>query len=350
MDILRAHGIGAGKKDTTYGDGSDGVFNSSGNITFAVPTQDVSTIVKQYSSFTLNAGHTLTVDKRCRGLVIYCTGDVVINGLINMDHKSAVVNPFTLGRYVVALGINSKYEVPLGGAGGNGGELYYTASGGKGYGYGYPFGGTGGGGGAGGSITGNNNSAKGASGGNIPTDSSALGGSGSQGAGGNGGGSPSIYSIGVGGSSLLGSGGGGGGSIIDTFGGVTSKAEDGQPGTSFGGGAVIIIAKSNITIGNLGSIYCRGGAGGAGGGSRCTSGSSAYTSYGGCGGGGAGGGVIALYYHVAYSNSGTLNVSGGSGGSGGYGARYDTPNGANWTYAGASGQSGATGSILIQKV
>ena len=55
-----------------YGDGSDGAYNSSGNTNITVQnkngTYDGDMVIKQYTSFTLNAGHTFTPD----GSVVEC--------------------------------------------------------------------------------------------------------------------------------------------------------------------------------------------------------------------------------------------------------------------------------------
>jgi hypothetical protein len=54
-------------------------------------------VVKQYSSLTINAGHTMTVNQPCRGLFIYVAGDCTINGTISMTGKGGHSNPTTSG-------------------------------------------------------------------------------------------------------------------------------------------------------------------------------------------------------------------------------------------------------------
>ena len=80
-----------------YGDGSDGTFNSIGNATVTVQnkngTYDGDMVIKQYTSFTLNAGHTFTPDQACRGMLIYVQGDCVINGTIDMTARGASADP-----------------------------------------------------------------------------------------------------------------------------------------------------------------------------------------------------------------------------------------------------------------
>lgn len=76
-----------------FGDGSDGVLNTTSNVIIPVAQQDVTTVIKNYKSLTINAGHTMSLASRCRGLIIYVDGDVVINGTIDVTGKSAFVNP-----------------------------------------------------------------------------------------------------------------------------------------------------------------------------------------------------------------------------------------------------------------
>ncbi|MCA0352291.1 MAG: hypothetical protein LCH85_09865 [Chloroflexi bacterium] len=45
--------------------------------------------MKQYTSLKINAGHTLTVANRCKGLVIYVHGDCTINGTLSMTARGA---------------------------------------------------------------------------------------------------------------------------------------------------------------------------------------------------------------------------------------------------------------------
>ena len=64
-----------------WGNGSDGALTTSGNISFG-SVQDGDVVVKQFTNFTINAGHTVTTSNRCRGLVIYVNGDCTINGTL----------------------------------------------------------------------------------------------------------------------------------------------------------------------------------------------------------------------------------------------------------------------------
>jgi hypothetical protein len=80
-----------------FGNGSDGSLNTSGNVTYTVQNKsgsfDGDTVVLQYTSLTVNSGHSLTVDQPCRGLVIYVTGNCTINGTISMSQKGGKSDP-----------------------------------------------------------------------------------------------------------------------------------------------------------------------------------------------------------------------------------------------------------------
>ena len=80
-----------------FSDGSDGAFTSSGNVTVNVSntngTYDGDMVIKQYTSFTLNNGHTFTTAQACRGMLIYVQGDCSINGTIDMTARGAAADP-----------------------------------------------------------------------------------------------------------------------------------------------------------------------------------------------------------------------------------------------------------------
>lgn len=342
-----------GTKPRTYwGSGADGVFNSTGNVTWSVPGHDAYAVVKQFTRFTLNAGHSLQVSHRNRGIIIYATERITIAGTINQNQKAALASltdtlphifPVAVDRLLwpgQSLGASEKsLFIPAllggaGGAGGSGGSSYSiyqdnerVGRGGRGGSGGPPTwfgGGMGGGGGGGGySYAPDRYEGESRNGGNggdgstttVGTGGKSRGASGGPGAGGAGSGSGNY---GYGGD---GPGGGGGGA----YGG------DGSAGLAWGGGLVVLIAPT-IEITSTGAIYCNGGPGGAGG----------YLSGpGGGGGGGGGGGVILIIYRDSYINNGTLQVNGGAGGSG-------SPSGT--LRPGLAGNSGQVGTIRVVKV
>ena len=71
-----------------FGDESDGALNTTASVSFA-STTDGPTIYKNFTNLTINAGHTVTVSNRCKGLVIYCSGNCVINGTLSMTARGA---------------------------------------------------------------------------------------------------------------------------------------------------------------------------------------------------------------------------------------------------------------------
>lgn len=80
---------GGGLKEF-FGDGSDGVLNTTGNVTFA-STLNGEAIIKQYESIAINSGHILTVSQPNQGLILYSQGDVNIDGTIDMSQKAGLV-------------------------------------------------------------------------------------------------------------------------------------------------------------------------------------------------------------------------------------------------------------------
>ena len=321
-----------------------------GDVSFLTSTNISSTnngeiVVKQYKSCSISLGATVTTSNPCRGLVIFCTGDLTIGGTLTMTAKGGGVgNKSTEFNYNIAdtslsfttssLGVQSwnfspsdsvwypKYKqnvlirtigspTPSGagtagvyscGSGGAGakGQWWCPApttmpfswgpspqpggSGGLG-GTGTIFAGGGGGGGQGGGYCSYN----------VEPGSSAVfevGGSGGYGDSGyNPNPTPSPINPGYGG------GGGGAGYSAGSGGGGSPTATS---GTSGAGGLLIIIVRGNVSI--TGTISSNGSNGGTGGGGAN-----------GGGGGGSGGGRIIIVYGGTYSNSGTIQANGGSG-------------------------------------
>ena len=89
------------------GDGSDGAFDTAGNgsgsgsVDWTVPnpsgSYDGDMVVKQFTSMTITAGDTVSVDHKCRGMLILVTGDCTINGKLSMHGKGAFADPTTTG-------------------------------------------------------------------------------------------------------------------------------------------------------------------------------------------------------------------------------------------------------------
>lgn len=262
---------------TWFGTGANGSLNTTASISFT-STTDGDVVVKNYTSLIVNAGHTLTVSNRCKGLLIYVAGDCTINGTVSMNSKGASAT----GSYAHYVYQSKNYygnflpmyqfnSVKLYGSGSGGGA---ASSNGLSKGDGY----TGGGGG-------------GYNGGVGSSGTSWGGGSG-------GGGGPSATA----GANYGGKGGAG--SAANTGGGAGNTGGAAGPGGSGGstgtGGVIIFVVKGTFTLGNTGIITANGAAGGAG-------------SAG--GGGGSGGGRIVILYNQGYvNNGGTITTNGGTGG------------------------------------
>ena len=73
---------------TWFGTGANGSLNTTASVSFAT-SNDAEVLVRNYTSLTINAGHTMTVSNRCKGLLIYVSGDCTINGTLTMSAKGA---------------------------------------------------------------------------------------------------------------------------------------------------------------------------------------------------------------------------------------------------------------------
>jgi hypothetical protein len=239
------------------GTGSSGAYLATSNTTLAGGTYD-------YSSFTINAGVTVTVTGT-QPLTIRCTGNVIINGSLVANggngNNGITFSTFGTGGIGVA-------------GGGNGGDGSYSSSVG-------PLPGVDGVG-----SGSNNNRGDGWSGGGgagYTTNGSSSGG-----VGGFGGASYGNVQI----NPLVAGSGGGGGS-----GGYSC----GSGGGGAGGGLIVINACGSITIASTGLISVNGGDGGSDGTGNC--------------GGGAGGSGGSLWLAApTVTHQGALSAAAGSGG------------------------------------
>lgn len=70
-------------------------WNVTGSTCYIPSTQDGDTVVVNARSLTIEAGMVLTVFARCRGLIIYCTGDLTIGaaGEVTMTARGCKANP-----------------------------------------------------------------------------------------------------------------------------------------------------------------------------------------------------------------------------------------------------------------
>lgn len=352
------------------------------NVTYTVPNKngayDGDMVVKDYTNITIDAGDVVTTDQPCRGLLLFATGNITVNGTIDMTAKGASADPTSTGasdnNAVPTDGLQFPYltsggsdtldaaNTLLNGCGtdartaaskmaslaGNGTIFKVTRTGGAG---GVTAGrrangpngstltnGTGGGGTGGGGKSQNINPG---------AEAVGTGGAGTCFSGGSGGGgSGGYFTGGVGGrvGSNTGGAGGAGGDAGGGFPGSTGGGGAGNPGGGTGvfrgppgayggtgetgnGGLIILIAKGNVTIGGSGIIRANGKNGASGGNSPAD--------YAGGSGGGSGGGRIMILHGGSYSNSGTVEANGGSGATG-----SDAGNGGN----------GASGSITVAQV
>ncbi|MFD2171531.1 hypothetical protein [Tumebacillus lipolyticus] len=341
----------------------------------SVPTEDVTTVVKNYENLSIGADCVLTVDKRCRGLIVYARGNINIAGTVDISGKAAYIDTANLPQITFPVAMrhvmqfdpanNKVIVIPNGGAGGTGGNGGTTLSGrlgGRGGfgGTGTWYGGGAGGGGGGGSADsdsgsilgglGGKGSAGGGAGGAAVTYNTfkagnlgqpGAGASGAVACGSNGLGNWQATS-GAGGNSHSGGGGGGGGGASNGNGNSTPIAQAGGPGGNYGGGAIILICRGNISIGATGTILANAVGSAGKGGDGKSLGGSVHDVSGGGGGGGAGGGTVTLIHKGTYSNSGSIQVNATSGAAGGAGFYNSAP-----AVPAGAGAAGTIGSINV---
>ena len=336
-----------------FGTGKDGSVTISGSAQVSASLNNISreygdTIVKNYQDLTIDSGILFSPLRACRGMVIYCTGNLTVNGTISMTGKGGAVGNKIAAPIGFASSTDSRYDLVDA-------TLYFnnlssSASGGRGipthmnwapsgsawfsnFKVRVPLSG---------SVAGG---AAGAWQGNGAAGTAGIFCCGSGGGGGGGGYYSQPATGGAGGRGTIftgGSGGGGGGWAYATGGTGTyevSAPAAGSGGTGAGGvggnlsgvgGLLILIVRGNITInGTLSSNGATGGTGaspGEGPGSNYQSG----------GGGGSGGGRIMIIYGGTYTNAGSVVANGGSGAGGNLGS-----------YVGGTGGAGA---ITVKKV
>lgn len=335
---------------TYFGTGLDGSVTYAAN-TSLTSTLDGSPVIMNYTDLTINSGVTLTVSNRCRGLIIYCSGNCIINGTLSMDARgpnaagqntyfvrkspSSITQNTDISSTETVINLLQAVSLATGGAGAT---LYNSLSGTAG------TGGNTGGGGAGG----------GAAYAGYTSGAVGNGSNGTSFSGGSGGGGNSFASTGSNAASNAGAGGAGayGADWAD------SQSSAGGGGGGSGGGSILVMYGG--TLANSGTIRMNGGSGGAsgsstgsnnnqvggGGGGAGNSGGAgaAGTSGTGGGSGSAGssgnGGLIILVVkgNLTIGATGILTANGTNGGSGGSG-------GGNVI---AGGAGGAGSSVLIQ--
>ena len=332
---------GAAGGGNYFGDDSDGTLSTSGSVTYTVPNKnganDGDMVVKNYTNLTVNATHVVTVDQQCRGLLLYCTGDLVVSGDLSLGTKGSCSDPTASGGsdasavsatgirlpMLTASGTDTLAAADFAGCGNgavaavanqpaiSGDGTIFTiaragASGGTGCSVGHNTacttdtssvgdGTTGGaslsaGGGGGGNAWG---------GGGSGTAHGSAGADGGCFSGGGGGGSAACSGCTcTGGVGVFGCGGAG-----CSGGGITGGA------AGDGGGLMIIAVGGNVTINSGGNISVQGGAG-------TQTGSGAF---GGVGAGGGGGGELLILHGGTFTNNGTASVNPGGSGKGGSG-------------------------------
>ena len=336
------------------------------NVTYTVPSKngsyDGDMVVKQYTSMTIDAGDTVTVDHPCRGMFILVQGDCTINGTLSILGKGAGTNPGSANASdnnpVSGSGLKfgflktgsseslTQANTLLNGCGNDArsvianfenlssnGIIKTISQQGQNGGAGRSGVGEGNNGSSG-SNSGNTLSSGGGGGGGSYNATSGAGSYGSCFVGGSGGGGAdntatafNATSFGRAGGNSNGHGGdtstGGAGNPNGTNSSPSIRANDTSP--NGGGGLIVLVVGGNLTIGSGGKITAEGQA-------VDTSQRGAPGS-----GGSSGGGCILLAHRGTYSNSGTVTDDGGSYVNAGFGY-------------GGQGGDGGNGSVHTVKI
>jgi len=342
--------------DNYFGTGTDGdcTISSSAQVSSSTSPAGLNNtlygdlIIKNFKSLTIDSGRLFSPLRACRGMIIYCTGNLTVNGTISMTGKGGGVGNKIAAPLGIASSTDSRYDLVdatlyfnnfSSSASGIIGHMNWAPSGSawfSNYKIRVPLSGSVAGGvaGSGAGGAGIFSCGGGGAGGNAPYNPGWIGGNGgrgtifSGGGGGSGGGdggnsSTGVFEVGATGQQ---GGGGGAGSPLGVYTPSWAPTVAGTAGGDGVGGLLLLIVRGNITIN--GTVSNNGRNGGNGG----------YTNNAvQCGGGGgSGGGRTVMIYGGTYTNAGSVVVNGGSGGSG-YGA-------------GGSGGSGGAGSTTVKKV
>jgi len=323
-----------------FGTGKDGSVTISGSAQVSSSLNNTlygDTIVKNYQDLTINSGILFSPLRACRGMVIYCTGNLTVNGTISMTGKGGGVGNKIAAPIGVASSTDSRYDLVDASlyfnnlsssvAGGQGIPTHWNwAPSGSAWFSNFKV-----------RVPLSGSVAGGAAGAHQGNGSVGTAGIFCCGSGGGGGGS-GYYGFangGAGGRGTIFAGGGGGGGAGYNVTGGTSAYEVGAPAASNGGGIgaggnalgtsalLILIVRGNITIN--GTISSNGSTGG-----NASDPVSPGPSWSGGGGGGSGGGRIMIIYGGTYNNAGSIVANGGSGGS------------FNGSYVGGTGGAGST--------
>ena len=325
-----------------FGTGIDGSVTISSSAQVSSSLNNISrefgdTIVKNYQDLTISSGILFSPLRACRGMVIYCTGNLTVDGTISMTGKGGGVGNKIAAPIGVASSTDSRYDLVDA-------SLYFnnlssSAAGGRGIPTHWNWAPSGSAwfsnfkvrvplsgsvaGGAAGAHQGN---------GSVGTAGIFCCGSGG---GGGGSGYYGFANGGAGGRGTIFAGGGGGGGGGYNVAGGAGTYEISAPAASNGGGIgaggnalgtsalLILIVRGNITIN--GTISSNGSTGG-----QASDPVSPGPNWSGGGGGGSGGGRIIIIYGGTYNNAGSIVANGGSGGS------------FNGSYVGGTGGAGST--------
>jgi len=330
-------GMGGAGGGNYYGDDSDGTVSTSGSVTYTVANKagayDGDMVIKNYTDLTINVGHTVKPDQPCRGMFMYCSGDLIVSGELVISGQGACADPTVSGgsdaSAVSATGIRLPMFTASGtdtlaaadfagcGSGVVGAVANQDSISGDGTIFTVSRAGGSGGTGCSSSGWGSCNTDSGSVGAGTTGGATLSSGGGGGGSAWGGGASGTAHGAAGAAGTCFSGGGGGGSAACDNCscsatagsfgcggGGCSGGGINGGTGGN-GGGLMFVVVKGDVTINSGGSISVNGSGG-------QSTGSGAF---GGVSAGGGAGGQLFILHGGTYTNNGTINSGGGSGGS-----------------------------------
>src|ERR1700721_2754460 len=111
--VIAASMVGA----NYFGDGSQGIGSFTSPASVTVPTADKSVVVSNYTSLTIGATGSLTLNTRAQAWLVYVQGNCVINGTLSMTARGAsAISPssYNITRYFTDISLDSEEANQLG--------------------------------------------------------------------------------------------------------------------------------------------------------------------------------------------------------------------------------------------
>ena len=99
-----------------FGTGKDGSVTISSSAQVSASLNNISSefgdpVIKNFQNLTINSGVLFSPLRACRGMLIYCTGDLTVNGTISMTGKGGGVGSKIASPIGFATSTDSRYDL-----------------------------------------------------------------------------------------------------------------------------------------------------------------------------------------------------------------------------------------------